>query len=129
VHIVTDTHPWVWFLAKNTRLSVKAKDALADPTNVIIVPSIVLMEIKYLYLHKRISISFEATLEKIESCDNILVYPLDISVASFAPTSLDIHDAIIVGTALQASEDLGLPSSLVTADKAITGSRLVPVIW
>jgi PIN domain nuclease of toxin-antitoxin system len=129
VHIVTDTHPWVWFLTKNARLSVKAKDALGDPSNLIILPSIVLMEIKYLYLHKRITLSFEGTLQMIESCDNILVFPLDISVASVSPTTLDIHDAIIVGSTLQTSEEFGLPSSLVTADKMITESKLVPIIW
>ncbi len=129
MHIVTDTHPWVWFLTKNARLSVKAKDALADPSNLIIIPSIVLMEIKYLYLHKRITLSFEDTLQMIESCGNILVFPLDISVASISPTTLDIHDAIIVGSALQAAEEFGLPSALVTVDKMITEARLVPVIW
>ena len=129
MHIVTDTHPWVWFLTKNPRLSVKAKDALTDASNLIIIPSIVLMEIKYLYLHKRITLSFEVTLQKIESCDNILVYPLDISIASVAPTSLDIHDAIIVGTSIQASEEFGQPVSLVTLDKAIAESQLIPIIW
>jgi PIN domain nuclease of toxin-antitoxin system len=129
VQIVTDTHPWVWFLTKNPRLSIKAKDSLADPANLIVVPSIVMMEIKYLYQHKRITLSFEDTIQKIESCDNILVYPLDISVASLSPTTLDIHDAIIVGTALQTAEEFGLPSSLITIDKAITESRLVPIIW
>jgi len=87
------------------------------------------MEIKYLYLHKRIMLSFEVTLQKIESCDNILVYPLDISIASVAPTSLDIHDAIIVGTSIQASEEFGQPVSLVTLDKAIAESQLIPIIW
>jgi PIN domain nuclease of toxin-antitoxin system len=129
VQIVTDTHPWVWFLTKNPRLSEKAGNALADPANLIIVPSIVMMEIKYLYLHKRISLSFDDTLQKIESCGNILVYPLDIAVASLAPTALDIHDAIIVGAALHAAEEYGLPSFLITLDKAITQSRLVPIIW
>ena len=87
------------------------------------------MEIKYLYLHKRITLSFETTLQKIESCANILVFPLDISVASLSPTTLDIHDAIIVGTALQAAEEFGQPASLVTTDEAITKSQLVPIIW
>lgn len=129
MQLVTDTHPWVWFLTKNLRLSSKAKDALADPSNLIIVLSIVLMEIKYLFLHKRITLSFEATLRKIESCANILVYPLDISVAAVSPTTLDIHDAIIVGTAMLTAEEFGRPSSLVTTDKAITESELVPIIW
>jgi predicted nucleic acid-binding protein len=102
---------------------------LADPSNLIIIPPIVLMEIKYLYLHKRISLSFEDTLQKIEACANILVFPLDISVVTIAPTTLDIHDAIIVGTALRAAEDFGQSTSLVTIDRAITDSQLVPIIW
>ena len=87
------------------------------------------MEIKYLYLHKRITVSFEDTLQKIESCANILVFPLDISVATTSPTTLDIHDAIIVGTTLQAVEEFGQTAVLVTIDEAITKSQLVPTIW
>ena len=109
MHIVTDTHPWVWFLTANPRLSSTAKGALADPSNLIIVPSIVLMEIRYLYQHRRIPLSFEAALEQVESCSNILIAPLDISVVTVSPIALDIHDAIIVGTALQAAEDFGGP--------------------
>jgi PIN domain nuclease of toxin-antitoxin system len=129
VHVVTDTHPWVWFLTGNFRLSPRANAALADSSNLIIIPSIVMMEIRYLYQHKRINLSFEETLQKVESCANILIFPLDISVVTLSPTSLDIHDAIIVGTALQSSEELGQPSSLITIDKAITEARLVPIIW
>jgi len=129
VHIVTDTHPWVWFLTANPRLSSKAKGALADPSNLIIVPSIVLMEIRYLYQHRRIPLSFEAAMEQVESCSNILIVPLDISVVTVSPIALDIHDAIIVGTALQAAEDFGQTAALVTIDRAITDSGLVPIIW
>jgi len=129
VTVVTDTHPWIWFFTGSPRLSNHAKSILSDRANTIIVPSIVMLEIKYLYLHKRIMLSFEVTLQKIESCDNILVYPLDISIASVAPTSLDIHDAIIVGTSIQASEEFGQPVSLVTLDKAIAESQLIPIIW
>lgn len=92
-------------------------------------PSIVMMEIRYLYQHKRIPLSFENVLQQVETCGNILLYPLDISVVTISPTTLDIHDAIIVGTALQAAEEFGQPATLVTVDKAITDSRLVPIIW
>ncbi|HLE41964.1 MAG TPA: PIN domain-containing protein [Nitrospirota bacterium] len=129
MQIVTDTHPWVWFLTANPRLSSKARESLADPSNLIIVPSIVLMEIRYLYQHKRIPLSFEVTLQQVETCSNILIAPLDISVVTISPISLDIHDAIIVGTALQAAEEFGQTTSLVTIDGAITDSRLVPIIW
>ncbi len=78
--VVTDTHPWVWFLAANPRLSKKAKSTLSDPSNIIIVPSIVMMEIKYLYQRKRIELSFEEALFQVETSDNIVLYPLDITV-------------------------------------------------
>lgn len=59
MYIVTDTHPWVWFLTANPRLSQKAKSILSDPSNLIILPSIVMMEIKYLYQRKRITLSID----------------------------------------------------------------------
>ncbi|MDO8140987.1 MAG: hypothetical protein Q6358_05765 [Candidatus Brocadiales bacterium] len=58
MYIVTDTHPWVWFLTASPRLSQKAK-AVSDPSNLIILPSIVMMEIKYLYQHKRITLTID----------------------------------------------------------------------
>ncbi|MDO8744310.1 MAG: hypothetical protein Q7J76_04310 [Candidatus Brocadiaceae bacterium] len=59
MYIVTDTHPWVWFLTASPRLSQKAKSILSDPSDLIILPSIVMREIKYLYQHKCIILSFE----------------------------------------------------------------------
>ena len=129
MYIVTDTHPWVWFLTASPRLSQKAKSVLADTSNLIIVPSIVMMEIKYLYQHKRITLSFEEALQQVETSENILLHPLDISVVTKAPISLDIHDAIIVGTTIQAAVEFGQTVSLVTIDKAIADSKLAPIIW
>lgn len=129
MNIVTDTHPWVWFLTANARLSSRAKDLLSNPESLIIVPSIVMLEIKYLYNRKRIPVSFEKALEQVETAENVLLHPLDISVATLAPLNLEIHDAIIVGTALFLSDELNQPVSLVTLDKAISNSGLVPTIW
>ena len=127
--IVTDTHPWIWFLTASSRLSQDAKASLSNPSNLIIVPSIVMLEIRYLYNRRRISISFEEALQHIETTANVLLHPLDISVVTFAPVELEIHDAIIVGTALYLSDELKEPVPLVKLDKAISNSRLVPVIW
>ena len=129
MYVVTDTHPWVWFLTASPRLSQKAKSALSDPSNLIILPSIVMMEIKYLYQHKRITLSFDDALQQVETCENVLLHPLDISVVTIAPTNLDIHDAIIVGTAIQTAKEFAQPVSLITIDKAITAPKLVPVVW
>ncbi len=45
---VVDTHALVWFLAHDSRLSEKARTVLQDPTVRLIIPAIVLAEIKYL---------------------------------------------------------------------------------
>ena len=45
------------------------------------------------------------------------------------PTTLDIHDAVIVGTALVYRDLLGQQVALITKDAAITTSGLVPVVW
>lgn len=127
--IVTDTHPWIWFLAASPRLSADAKAALSDPSNVIVVSSIVMLEIRYLYNRRRISVSFGEALQHVEAATNVLLHPLDISVVTLAPDELEIHDAIIVGTALYLSDELKEPVPLVTRDKTISDSRLVPVIW
>jgi hypothetical protein len=88
-----------------------------------------MMEIKYLYHRKRITLSFEEVLQQVETAENILFHPMDLSIVTIAPTSLDIHDAIIIGTAIQSAEEFGQVISLVTADKAISDSKLIPVIW
>lgn len=127
--IVADTHPWVWFLMANPHLSPKAKASLSDSSNLVIAPSIVMLEVKYLYYRKRISISFEEVLSKTETSENVVIHPLDIFVATFAPVKLEIHDAIIVGTTINLSKQHGQLVSLITKDENISKSGFVPVIW
>lgn len=45
---VVDTHALVWFLARDARLSERARTVLQDPAVRLIIPAIVLAEIKYL---------------------------------------------------------------------------------
>ena len=127
--IVTDTHPWVWFLTANPHLSTKAKSSLSDSSNLIVVPSVVMLEIKYLYDRKRISISFDEVVEKAETSENVVIHPLDIFVATFAPVKLEIHDAIIVGTVINLSQQHDQPVYLITRDETISKSGLVRVLW
>lgn len=88
-----------------------------------------MMELKYLYQRKRIELSFEEALLQVETADNIILYPLDITVAKKSPIGLDIHDAIIVGTTMQAAGEFKQRISLITKDEAITASGIIPVIW
>jgi hypothetical protein len=87
------------------------------------------LEVRYLYDRKRISISFEKVLEKLETTENVVIHPLDMFVATFAPVKLEIHDAIIAATTISLSQQQDQPVYLVTRDETITKSGFVPVIW
>jgi len=54
------------------------------------------------------------------------IYPVDLSVVNKAPLELNIHDSLIVGTALVQYE---LVDGVLTRDEAIAFSGLVPTIW
>lgn len=126
---VTDTHPMVWLLENNPRLSSPARDALEDPGSQIVVPALVLAEIGHLYGRQRISVDIPSVLHYIRTATNCRVSSLDEAVIAHLPTSLDIHDAIIVATALYYRDGLGEAVGLITRDAAIQASSLVPVIW
>jgi PIN domain nuclease of toxin-antitoxin system len=126
---VTDTHPLIWFLDRNARLSPKAGQAYMDPTAKIVVPTIVLVEIKFLFSRNRVAIDLPTTLKYVANTANCTVASMDDRVVDLLPTTLNIHDAIIVGTALLYRDRLGEQVALITRDTEITASGLVPVVW
>ena len=126
---VVDTHPLVWFLEGNKRLSKKAEEALADAEASFVVPSIVLAEITFLYAKGRIPIAPGAVLRHLSAVRNCAIYPLDEAVIERLPITLEIHDAIIVATALVFRDVLGHPTTVITRDEQITDSGLVDVLW
>jgi PIN domain nuclease of toxin-antitoxin system len=126
---VIDTHPLVWFLEGSPRLSTAAQNALIDTTAQVVVPTIVLAEITFLYARHRIAIDLPHVLAHMASAANCLVYPLDVAVVERLPTTLNIHDAIIVATALVFRDVLSESTAVVTKDADITTSGLVNVLW
>ena len=91
---VVDTHALVWFLEGNPRLSGTAQNALIDTTARVVVPTIVLAEITFLYARHRITIDLPRVLAHMASSANCLVYSLDRAVVERPPTTLNIYDAI-----------------------------------
>jgi PIN domain nuclease of toxin-antitoxin system len=126
---VVDTHALVWFLEGSNQLSEPARAALADPSVQIVIPAIVLAEITFLRAKGRIQTDRATVLQRIASSANAIIYPLDESVVEHLPTTLDIHDAIIVATALVFRDLLHEPTAVITKDRAITASSLVNTIW
>lgn len=126
---ILDTHPLVWFLEASPRLSAVARAAISDPASQLVIPSIVLVEISYLYARKRIVTDVGAVRRRILTATNCVAYPLDEQVVEHIPTNLDIHDAIVVATALVYRDVLRQQVTVITKDEAIRQSRLVEVLW
>ena len=132
-HYVADTHSILWYLAKDRRLSRRARSVFQAAKNDrarILVHSIVLVEAIFLMQRQRIP---EAQVTKLfelseDAEASICVVPLDMAVAravsEFGPVAIpDMPDRIIAATA----RALNLP--LITVDPIITESEMVEVVW
>ena len=127
--LVADTHALVWFLEGSDRLSADARQALQSADADIVIPSIVLAEIVFLYGRKRSGIDLKMVLEHVSRTDNCTIYPLDETVVERLPIELDIHDAVIVATALVFRDVLGKDVALITKDAQIRQSNVVQTVW
>lgn len=126
---VVDTHALVWLLERSPRLSDIARAAITNPEAQIIIPTIVLTEIVFLYSKKRIAVELSTVLSDVGSSSNCTVYPLDEEVVLKLPTNLDIHDAIIVATGLLYRDLMGHDVALITKDETIRQTNLIRTVW
>lgn len=122
---VVDTHALIWFIGKDQRLSDRARAILRNPDVRLIIPVIVLAEVKYLGHKGRFDQTLDEVLQAISLDSRCTIYPVDLSVVNKAPLELNIHDSLIVGTALVQYE---LVDGVLTRDEAIAFSGLVPTI-
>lgn len=129
-HYIVDTHALVWFLEKSSKLGKDARKALLDPDSIIVIPTIVLAEIRFLFAKEKFRASLDHVFSVIEDNPKCIIYPLDTDIVNIMPTTLEIHDAIITGTALffekkSDSEDV----VVITKDRGIIESRLLKTVW
>ncbi len=124
--LTIDTHPLVWYLEGNQKLSTKAFNAIrqAEKNGLIYIPIIVLMEILYLNEKRKISLNFNNLLESINTSINYQIIPFDyeILMATKLLSGLEMHDRIILATALLTK------TPLITKDRQLTESGL-EIIW
>jgi predicted nucleic acid-binding protein len=97
-----------------------------DANVCLIIPVIVLAEIKYLARKDRLARTLDEVLQVINRDPRCTIYPIDLSVVNKAPLGLDIHDSLIVGTALVQREAV---DGVLPRDGAIVSSGLVPTFW
>ncbi len=126
---VLDTHPVIWYVDGDARLSANAKTALDSASVELVIPTMALVEIQYLYTKGKIKTDPIVVRQKIIAAKNALVHPLDEKVVSKFPSGLNIHDAIIVATALVYRDIFQQPVTLITKDGEITRSGLIQTLW
>jgi PIN domain nuclease of toxin-antitoxin system len=125
---VTDTHSIVWYFTDDTRLSSRALDVFEKTIRegVIIIPTVVLAEIMYIAGKGKITLTFDETLQKIDSYENFIVAALDVKILKVAEkikVNLEMHDKLIAATALYYN------ASLITRDPLIIKSGACTTIW
>ncbi len=128
MNYVTDTHSLVWYFTDDQHLSKKALKSFESTVKEgqIIVPAVVLAEILFIARKDRIPLGFSATVAKIEALANFEIVPLDIDVLKIAENidaPLEMHDKLIVATAIR------YDACLITRDEQITKSKAVKTIW
>jgi len=130
---VTDTHPLLWHLLNDLRLSKAAQGIFDQADNGmcrVLIPSIVMVEAIYLAEKQRIT---QRDLNRLFTLTNLFsinyqIIPLDqavIRTLSTVPRTqiADMPDRIIAATAKY------LEASLITKDTTITASGCVKTIW
>jgi PIN domain nuclease of toxin-antitoxin system len=126
---VLDTHAIVWFVENDPRLSTGVKTVMRNPANSFIVPTMALVEIKFLHSKGRITTDLAGVYQRFVNSANCTVHPLDEEVVAQVPMGLDIHDAVIVATALVHRDIRQQPTTLITKDNSITQSGLIQTLW
>lgn len=122
---VADTHALVGYvvdkLPKKAEIIFQKSEKGED---IIVVPTIVLAEVRYLVKNKKIALNFLDLLSKIETSKNIISVPFDFQVLKLLSDEVsEIHDQIIIATAKF------LNAKIITKDSEIRSSGSVECIW
>ncbi len=126
---VLDAHSLIWFVTDDGRLSPAAAAAIEDVSAQLIVPTIALAEIARAHDRGRVRATPVQVRSFITAAANVVVRPFDLAVLDRVPVSLELHDGIIVGTALIYHDGGPDPVRVITRDRQITDSGLVDVLW
>lgn len=93
---------------------------------IIVIPSIVLLECMYVCEKQRLEIEFQEVMRKIQGTINYPIYPLDEEIIMECQNIRQIpemHDRIIVATAKLFN------ATLITKDSTIIDSKIIRTVW
>ncbi len=129
---VVDAHALIWYLEGGHHLGANARRFMDDQANVLFLPVIALAEACWAVERRRTGIpSVSTLLGHVDADPRIRIVELDRRVHDFSltlTTITEMHDRLIVATCIYLGRK-GKPVPLLTADREITASGLVPIIW
>jgi len=125
---VLDTHPLLWYLAGDKKLSLRARGIIkrieqGEAKGYISV--IVLAEMIFSFQKRNISFPIKELIDELKA-DNFSIIALDTQQVITLQTIREVpemHDRIIVALTLQRN------AKLITKDKKIRDAGLVEVVW
>lgn len=126
---VVDTHSLIWFITENHTLSKRASQILEEGEKAeveVLIPTIVLAEITYIAQKKKVKITVNEVLERIQEGDGFMVVPFDFPIFQIVlklPEDWEIHDRIIAATARYYG------AQLITKDKSLRKSGKIETVW
>lgn len=126
---VVDTHALAQFFSEDKRLSPRATKILsqAEVGEVqILISTLVLAELIHIAQKKRVEVTIEELLAKINQGDGFNIVPFDFSIFQTMlqlPENWDIHDRIIAATASY------YQATLITRDEVLRNSPEVKTVW
>jgi PIN domain nuclease of toxin-antitoxin system len=126
---VLDTHTIYWFFENPAKLTNKSLKILKDDSKELVIPSIVLAELKYIFRKYKMLDKFREIFINIVYNPRCHIIPLDENIVERMNTDLEIHDAIIVATAKSLKEIYKEEVVVISCDKKIIESKLIKVIW
>ena len=130
---VVDTHALIWFLEGNPRLGTRARSVLEDANSVLYLPVIALAEACWIVDRGRTGIPSVANLlADIHADSRVVIVPLDHLIVERSlslSVITEMHDRLIVATALHLGGSRNSALPILTVDGNITAAALCPVVW
>ena len=128
---IIDTNFLPRYFIDSQTVGEESKTIFEDKSNFLIIPSIVLVELKYAIAKGRFPQESLAQTLKLVAKGNCMLCPLDEKLIDYIPLELDIHDGIIFATAAIQKKNFDDIVCILTKDKKIKELKqdLIKVIW
>ena len=126
---IVDTHALVWYFDENPFLPKTVVEIWDSKDAILVIPTVVLAEIRYLFFKKKIKVSFQQGVNYIEEDARCKIHPFDFMCVEVLDERLNLHDAMIVATGVVYKKYVDSLTRIITKDEKIKNIKLIETIW